>query len=68
MAGTEPGPVLAMKVLVEGDMVAPERIGLEQFALAEDGTSTSPPLVLEEDPDQARRELVGGLIQGHLQS
>ena len=63
VAGAQPGPVVAVKVLVERDVVTPARIGLEQLVAAEDRPPARTTLVAEEDSREPARQVAGAPVQ-----
>ncbi len=63
VAGTQPGPVIAVEVLVEEDMVAEMRILLEQLYIAVD--RPPPCFVPREQPRQELREMPRDFPEGH---
>src|SRR5208337_2670472 len=60
---SEPGAVISMEILVEQDVVAPVRVGLEFLR----STVDRPPatLVAQEDAGQPVRDLLGHLEEVH---
>src|SRR5262245_27561386 len=64
VAGAEAGAVVAVKVLVEQEVVAPVRVLLKLAAAPVDRPPAS--LVSQEDTGQPTRDLLGDLIQRHL--
>ena len=63
VARAQPGPVVAVEVLVEEQMVPPVSIGLELLRTSIHGTPT--PIVSQEDPGQPLDDLAGHLEQRH---
>src|SRR5262245_18700593 len=64
MAGAEPGPIVAMEVLVEQNEIAPVRILLE---FPGSSINRTPPFsVAQEDPGQAPAQFLCNLQEGHL--
>src|SRR5262245_15105576 len=64
MARPDPRAVVAMKILIEQDVVAPVRIALEGGGLAEDGTVAL--RIAQEDAGQPVTDLFGDLPERHL--
>ena len=64
MAGSEPGPVVAVEILVEQNQIAPVRIFLELRACRH--RLAVGRLVAQEDAGQPARNLLGHFEQGHL--
>src|SRR5262245_60187342 len=63
MPGPETGAVVAMKVLMEEDVIPPVRIVLELRRAAEH--RAVPSLIPQKDPGQTRRELPRDFEEGH---
>src|SRR5262245_38150807 len=64
MAGAEPGPIVAMEVLVEQNEIAPVRILLE---FPGSSINRTPSLsVAQKDAGQAPAQFLSNLIEGHL--
>src|SRR5215216_5613092 len=63
MACPYPGAVVAVEVLVEQQIVSPQRIGLELLGFPEHGAPTVGPE--SEDTLEPARDLAGDLEQGH---
>src|SRR5207237_9117420 len=55
VAGTDPGAVVAVEVLVEEQVIPELRVGLELFGAAEDRTTAA--FVPQEDPSEPSREI-----------
>ena len=64
VTGPQPGAIVAMKVLIEGQAIAPVRILLEFLAAAINRTSAL--LVFEEDVCQPASDLLGHLVEIHV--
>jgi hypothetical protein len=64
VAGAHAATAVAVEILVEGDMVAPVGVALEQLDLAEDRSSTIS--VPQEDALQAARDVACDLPQRQL--
>jgi hypothetical protein len=63
VTGTQPGAIVAVEVFKEVDVVAPERVALELFRGAVDGSPAA--LVAQEDPGQPVRDLLADLKEVH---
>jgi hypothetical protein len=63
VTGTQPGAIVAVEAFKEVDVVAPERVALELFRRAVDGSPAA--LVAQEDPGQPVRDLLADLKEVH---
>ena len=61
VSSPQPGPVVAVEVLVEKQVVLPRRVGLEPFGTPERGPS--PVSIDEEDRGQAAAQVMGDLFE-----
>lgn len=63
VAGTQPGTIVAMEVLIKVDIVAPVQIVLELLRAAVDGSSSL--RVAQENPGEPVRDLLADLEEVH---